>query len=58
MTVNKQFRFHPWVILASTWLYWILGRGKTRTPRLISSRQIKQTEPLINTSTSTGGIEY
>jgi len=58
MTVNKQFRFHPWVILASTWLYWILGRGKTRTPRLISSRRIKQTEPLINTSISTGGIEY
>ena len=58
MTVNKQFRFHPWVILASTWLYWILGRGKTRTPRLVSSRQIKQTEPLINTFISTGGIEY
>ena len=58
MTVNKQFRFHPWVILASTWLYWILGRGKTRTPRLISSRQIKQTEPLIDTFSSTGGIEY
>jgi glycerol-3-phosphate dehydrogenase len=35
MTINKQFRFHPWVILASTWLYWLLGRGKTRTPRLI-----------------------
>ena len=58
MTVNKQFRFHPWVILASTWLYWILGRGKTRTPRLLSSRQIKQTEPLINTFISTGGIVY
>jgi glycerol-3-phosphate dehydrogenase len=58
MTMNKQFRFHPWVILASTWLYWILGRGKTRTPRLISSRRIKQTEPLIDTFGSTGGVEY
>jgi glycerol-3-phosphate dehydrogenase len=58
MTINKQFRFHPWVILASTWLYWILGRGKTRTPRLVSSRQIKQTEPLIDTFISTGGVEY
>jgi len=58
MTMNKQFRFHPWVILASTWLYWILGRGKTRTPRLVSSRRIKQTEPLINTFGSTGGVEY
>lgn len=58
MTLNKQFRFHPWVILASTWLYWILGRGRTQTPRLVSSRQIKQTEPLINTFISTGGVEY
>jgi glycerol-3-phosphate dehydrogenase len=58
MTLNKQFRFHPLVILASTWLYWILGRGRTQTPRLVSSRQIKQTEPLINTFISTGGVEY
>ena len=58
MTVNKQFRFHPWVILASTWLYWLLGRCKTRKPRLISSSQIKQLEPLINAFISTGGIEY
>src|SRR5210317_2044362 len=58
MTLNKQFRFHPWVILASTWLYWILGRGRTQTPRLVTSRQIKQTEPLINTFISTGGVEY
>ncbi len=58
MTVNKKFRFHPWVILASTWLYWLLGRGKTRTPRLLSLRQIKHSEPLINTFASKGGIEY
>ncbi len=58
MTINKQFRFHPWVILASTWLYWLLGRGKTRTPRLLSPRQIKQIEPLINAFSSIGGIEY
>jgi len=58
MTVNKQFRFHPWIILASTWLYWLLGRGKTRTPRLVSPRQIKHIEPLVNTFISSAGIEY
>jgi len=58
MTVNKQFRFHPWLILLSTWLYWLLGRGKTRTPRLVSPRQIKHIEPLINTFISSAGIEY
>ena len=58
MTLSRQFRFHPWVILASTWLYWLLGRGKTRTPRLLSVKQIRQTEPLIDTTDSSAGIEY
>ena len=39
MTLNRQFRFHPWVILASTWLYWLLGRGRTRTPKLLSLKR-------------------
>jgi len=58
LTVNRQFRFHPLVILASTWLYWLLGRGKTRIPRLLSPRQIKKIESVVNVSTSIGGIEY
>jgi len=58
MTLNRQFRFHPLVILASTWLYWLLGRGKTLTPRRLTPAQIKQAEPRINTADSVGGIEY
>ena len=58
LTINRQFRFHPLVILASTWLYWLLGRGKTRTPKLLSLKQIKKLEPLINTYISTAGVEY
>jgi glycerol-3-phosphate dehydrogenase len=58
MTLTHKFRFHPWIILASSWLYWLLGRGKTRTPRLLSKHQIQQTEPLIDTSAGRAGIEY
>jgi glycerol-3-phosphate dehydrogenase len=58
MTLHRQFRFHPWVILASTWLYWLLGRAKTRTPRLLSVAQIRRSEPLIDSSTCSAGIEY
>ena len=58
MTVNKLFRFHPMVILASTWLYWLLGRGRTRIPRYLSTRKIRQSEPLIDVHKSSGGIEY
>jgi glycerol-3-phosphate dehydrogenase len=58
MTLSRQFRFHPWVILASTWLYWLLGRGRTRVPRLLSLRGIEQAEPLIDTQSSSAGVEY
>jgi glycerol-3-phosphate dehydrogenase len=58
MTLNRQFRFHPLVILASTWLYWLLGRGETQIPRLLSRHRVKQQEPLINTESCTAGIEY
>lgn len=58
MTINRQFRFHPLVILASTWLYWLLGRGRTRIPQLRSLKQIKQLEPLINTYIGRAGVEY
>ena len=58
MTLNRQFRFHPLVILASTWLYWLLGRGQTRTPRRLGARHLKKLEPMVNTRDSAGGIEY
>lgn len=58
MTIHRQFRFHPWVILASTWLYWLFGRGQTRLPRRLSAQQLKQVEPLIDTDISRGGVEY
>jgi len=58
MTLSKQFRFHPWVILASTWLYWLLGRGRTRIPRLLSLQQIGESEPLIDLASSSAGVEY
>jgi glycerol-3-phosphate dehydrogenase len=57
-TVSKGFRFHPLLMLAGTWLYWLFGRGKTRIPKLLSKAQIAKQEPLINSQNSLGGIEY
>lgn len=57
-TVSKGFRFHPLLMLAGTWLYWLFGRGKTRIPKLLSKGQIAKQEPLINSQNSLGGIEY
>ncbi len=57
-TLPKQSRLPPWMMFAGTWLYWLIGRGQTRTPRLFSARQIKNAEPLINVENSIGGVEY
>lgn len=57
-TLSKNSRIHPLTMLAGTWLYWLLGRAKTRMPRLLTVSQIKNKEPLINTDNSRGGVEY
>ncbi len=57
-TLSKSSRVPPWLMLTGTWLYWFLGRTKTRPPRLLSVDQIKNKEPLINIENSIGGVEY
>lgn len=57
-TITKGFRFHPLLLWAGSWLYWIFGRGFTRTPKFLSPGQIATEEPIINLSSSSGGIEY
>ncbi len=57
-TLSKSTRIPPWLMLIGTWLYWFLGRGETKPPRLFSSAEIKNAEPLINVDESRGGVEY
>ncbi len=57
-TISRGFRYHPYLMIAGSWLYWLFGLGKTRPPRLLSASQIESVEPLINTESSIGGIEY
>ncbi len=57
-TISKGFRYHPLFMIAGSWLYWLFGRGKTRIPKLLSTAEIADREPLINIEDSRGGIEY
>ena len=57
-TVQKSFRRHPLMLWAGCWLYWLFGRRFTQTPKLLSSKNIGTEEPIVNTSTSWGGVEY
>lgn len=57
-TIEKGFRFHPVYLWSGGWLYWLIGNCFTKIPRLLSARQIKEEEPIVNTDHSIGGFEY
>lgn len=57
-TIQKGFRFPPFFIYLGSVLYWILGRFKTRAPKLLSAKGIKARSNAIDVSNSIGGLEY
>ncbi|MDQ7727640.1 FAD-dependent oxidoreductase [Halomonas sp. SpR8] len=57
-TISKGFRHSPRYLWAGTWLYWLMGNGFTKLPRLLSPKKIKQQEPIIDIKDSVGGFEY
>lgn len=57
-TLAKGFRHGLWKLLAGAWLYWFMGRGFTRTPRLLRRPAIAREEPVVNLDGAIGGFEY
>lgn len=57
-SIQKGFRFPPWLVFIGTIIYWIMGGFFTRMPRYLSKKAIKQMEPVVNTDNVTGGFEY
>ncbi|WP_447528737.1 glycerol-3-phosphate dehydrogenase/oxidase [Vreelandella sp. TE19] len=57
-TITKGFRHSPYYLWAGTWLYWLMGNGFTKRPNLLSPKNIKQEEPIIQTEGAVGGFEY
>jgi glycerol-3-phosphate dehydrogenase len=57
-TIDRGFRHHPVKLWLGAWLYWCIGNGFTRIPRLFSPRQMQREEALINVEKCVGGIEY
>lgn len=57
-TIQKGFRLPPAFVYLGTILYWFIGRFFTERPRYLTSKMIKKTEPIINTSDVAGGFEY
>ncbi len=57
-TIQKGFRFPPFLVFLGTILYWIIGRFFTQSPRYLSPGMLKQRESVINTDDVAGGFEY
>ena len=57
-TIQKGFRFPPFMIFLGTVLYWAFGRFFTRAPRYLRASSLNRQEPIINTSNAAGGFEY
>jgi glycerol-3-phosphate dehydrogenase len=57
-THSKGFRHPLWKLFAGTWLYWIIGNGFTKTPRVMSKSKMQKEEPILNLETADGGFEY
>ena len=56
--VERSFRWPPAALLAGSWLYWAMGRGRTRPPRLLTRARMRSEEPAISPDRFRGGVEY
>jgi glycerol-3-phosphate dehydrogenase len=50
--------YAPWFSALGATAYWAIGGLRTRHPRLLSAEAIRAEEPVIDTSSVRGGIEY
>ena len=50
--------YPPWFAGLGALAYWGIGSFRTRRPRIFSASRVKQIEPVIDTTSVRGGIEY
>ena len=57
-SIQRGFRFPAFFVYLGTIVYWLMGRLFTRMPNFLTPKNIKDMEPVINTSNVNGGFEY
>ncbi len=57
-TIQKGFRFPPFLVYLGTILYWMIGRFFTQAPQYLTPKMLKNREGVINTASVAGGFEY
>jgi glycerol-3-phosphate dehydrogenase len=56
--VPKGFRHGRLKLWAGAWLYWLMGNGFTKPPRLLSPATMGAEEPILEVERTVGGFEY
>ena len=57
-TLDASAPFPPWLAGIGTLGYWAIGQFATKPPRYRRPRSLQESEPIIDTSTASAGIEY
>lgn len=57
-SLDNSSPYSPWFSALGAVAYWAIGGFRTRRPRLLSTAKIRAEEPVIDTSSVRGGIEY
>ena len=57
-SIAKGFRKPRFLIWLGALLYWLMGRCRTRPPRMLSISKIRKEAPMVKTAGLTGGLEY
>lgn len=56
--LGKTAPFAPWFAALGAVGYWVIGLFGTKPPRLFDNARIRTEEPVIDTSTLRGGVQY
>lgn len=56
--VPSGFRHGRVTLWAGAWLYWLMGNGFTRPPRLLTAETMRREEPILDVERTVGGFEY
>ncbi len=56
--LDQSSPYPPWFSALGATAYWAIGGFRTHPPRLLSTRRIRSEEPVVDTRSVRGGIEY
>ncbi len=57
-SLDQTSPFPPWLATLGSYAYWAIGNFRTHRPRRLSAEQIEAEEPVVDTTSVRGGVEY